>query len=408
MGHVVKTPAGTWRANWRDPAGRQRAKTFPTKREASRFLAEVESTKSRGQYIDPQAGKTRFGDFAARWEAARVVEATTSAATRSALRARLLPYWGTWPLASIDHLAVQEWVNKIAAELAPSSVASLHGKLSAILGAAARARLIAANPCEGIRLPAARKADRDGRTITRDELVSKLLPVVPEFYRALPATAAGAGLRWGECLGLRWSDIDVDAGVLHVRRVVIEVRGRVTVKPYPKTRAGRRTVPMAGFLSDALRIHRKITGGGEQTAVFTGPDGGHLLRGNFRRRIWRPSLVRAGLLGNLAPTDDGQVIATWPTSDSEDAQAEFAAENAAIKHIVANAHGGLRFHDLRHCYATWLVSRNLPVNVVQTVMGHEQATTTLNLYTHASADHYEQIRRALDADDLLTDNQGDE
>src|SRR5690606_13102669 len=170
--------------------------------------------------------------------------------------------------------------------------------------------------------------------------------------------AAGAGLRGGACLGLRGCGIDVEAGVLYVRRVVIEVRGRVTVKPYPKTRAGRRTVPMAGFLSDALRIHRKITGGGEQTAVFTGPDGGHLLRGNFRRRIWRPSLVRAGLLGNLAPTDDGRVIATWPTSDSEDAQAEFATENAAIKHIVASAHGGLRFHDLRHCYATWLVSRN--------------------------------------------------
>src|SRR5690606_23734866 len=103
---------------------------------------------------------------------------------------------------------------------------------------------------------------------------------------------------------------------------------------------------MAALLSDPLRIHLNLVGGSGQTARSVGPAGGHLLRGNFRRRIWRPSLVRAGVLGNLAPTDDGRVIATWPTSDSEDAQAEFATENAAIKHIVASAHGGLRFHDL--------------------------------------------------------------
>jgi hypothetical protein len=56
---------------------------------------------------------------------------------------------------------------------------------------------------------------------------------------------------------------------------------------------------------------------------------------------------------------------------------------------------GCGFHDLRHCYATWLVSRGLPVNAVQHVMGHEQPSTTLNLYTHAPTDYYDTIRRAL-------------
>src|SRR5690606_22203038 len=87
--HPVAAPTLEARAH----SGPSYTTLLDSTREASRFLAEVESTKSRGQYIDPQAGKTRFGDFAARWEAARVVEATTSAATRSALRARLLPYW---------------------------------------------------------------------------------------------------------------------------------------------------------------------------------------------------------------------------------------------------------------------------------------------------------------------------
>jgi hypothetical protein len=53
MGHIVPTQAGGYRANWRDAAGRQRAKTFPTKREAKAYLAEVETAATRGLYVDP-------------------------------------------------------------------------------------------------------------------------------------------------------------------------------------------------------------------------------------------------------------------------------------------------------------------------------------------------------------------
>jgi integrase len=56
-----------------------------------------------------------------------------------------------------------------------------------------------------------------------------------------------------------------------------------------------------------------------------------------------------------------------------------------------------KFHDLRHCYATWLISEGVPVNVVQAVMGHEQASTTLNRYTHVPADTHARVRAALNA-----------
>jgi integrase len=92
MGHVVTTPAGSFRANWRDPAGRQRAKTFPTKKAAKAFLTEVESAKNRGSYVDPGAGRMPFTEHAARWMAGRSIETTTSAASRSRLRARILPH----------------------------------------------------------------------------------------------------------------------------------------------------------------------------------------------------------------------------------------------------------------------------------------------------------------------------
>ncbi|MGH3503668.1 MAG: tyrosine-type recombinase/integrase [Nocardioidaceae bacterium] len=398
MGHIVRTRAGTWRANWRDPTGRQRAKTFSTKRDASRFLAEIETTKVRGQYVDPSGGRVTFGEFARRWERARVVEATTSASTRSKLQSRLLPYWGRWLLAKIDHLAVQEWVNKMASELAPSSVASYHATFSTILSAATRARIIATNPCDGVRLPAQRRSDGASRSVDRAVVVDKLLPAVPKFYRALPATAACAGLRWGECLGLRWSDVDLTEHVLTVRRTLVEVRGAVTVKPYPKSQASQRTVPIAPFLLDALRAHRELTGADEDEPVFTGPDGGVLLRGNFRRRVWRPALVRSGLLGRVVALNNGSFLAFWHRQDGTKGSTELPSERAATEHVVRHAHGGLRFHDLSHCYATWLVSSGLPVNVVQKVMGHEQPSTTLNLYTHAPTDYYGAIRAALGAD----------
>jgi len=88
--------------------------------------------------------------------------------------------------------------------------------------------------------------------------------------------------------------------------------------------------------------------------VFRNERGGPLRRANFRQRVWQPALDRSGL-------------AERPT-----------------------------FHDLRHCYATWLVSDGVPVNV-QAVMGHEQASTTLNRYTHVPADSHARVRAALNA-----------
>ncbi|MET8305637.1 tyrosine-type recombinase/integrase [Micromonospora sp. NPDC005173] len=129
-----------------------------------------------------------------------------------------------------------------------------------------------------------------------------------------------------------------------------------------------------------------------------------MLRSNFRRQVWRPSLVRAGLLGQLAESGPFKFRATWPDRDGVEWSAEFTTEREAVDCLATKAAGGLRFHDLRHCYATWLVSAGVPVNVVQAVMGHEQASTTLNRYTHTPADFHESVRRAFggSADDPLT------
>ncbi|KAB8184696.1 tyrosine-type recombinase/integrase [Microbispora catharanthi] len=73
----------------------------------------------------------------------------------------------------------------------------------------------------------------------------------------------------------------------------------------------------------------------------------------------------------------------------------------AVAHVAKHAAEGLRFHDLRHCYATWLVSDGVPVNDVARLLGHEQMSTTLNRYTHSSRDRYGRAR-AVFADFSLT------
>lgn len=89
MGFVRKTPAGTFRACWRDRAGAQKSKSFRTKREANTFLADVEGALNHGLYVNPHAGRTRFREFAPQWAAARTVEARTSERTESMLRSHL-------------------------------------------------------------------------------------------------------------------------------------------------------------------------------------------------------------------------------------------------------------------------------------------------------------------------------
>ena len=352
MAYVVRTQAGNYRANWRDPSGRQRAKTFATKRAARQFLSEIESSLAAGGlYVDPHAGRTLFGDHARRWMDSRNHEATTKARDESIMRTHVIPQWGDWPLAKIDNIAVQSWVTELGNRRAAATVAEAHRLTSAVLRSAVRNRLIAFNPCEGVRLPHRRKADTDDQVISRAELLTKLLPGVPHRYRAIIGTAAGTGLRWGEAAGLCDDALDLDRARLRVIRTVVEVGGHTAFKPYPKSAAGRRTVPLPRWLVPIIGEHRETYELGVSGLVYSNQVGKPLRRTLFRARVWKPALERSGL----------------PSS--------------------------LRFHDLRHSYATWLVDDGVPVNMVQRVMGHERSSTTLDLYTRRTDDH----NRILDA-----------
>ena len=415
MGHVSKTPAGNFRANWRNLTGKQESKTFTTEREANAYLAEMEVAKSRGTYVSPRAGKTKVGEYAQRWMQARSSQSTTSARDQSLMRTHVLPAWGSVPIGKIDHLAVQAWVKELSKRLAPASVAKCFQLMSGVMRSAIRDRLIALNPCDGVKLPPIRRKDCDDRLVTPEQIIGQLIPQIPQRYRALVGLAAGTGMRWGECVGLRWDAVEwngwnepcrkhttpfcsvcLDDAEVRVRvvRVAVEVAGTVTSRPFPKSKAGRRQVPLAPYAAQLLAAHLKRHKPSATGEVFTNEANGPVRRTLFRSRVWRPALVHAGLLGSVEETA-GKWRASWKDEQGHDWATEYASQREAVAQVVKMAANGLRFHDLRHSYATWLISSGVPVNDVQKVMGHEQASTTLNRYTHGSDQRETRVRKAL-------------
>jgi hypothetical protein len=122
MGFVRKSPVGSYRACWRDPAGRQRSRTFKTKREANAFLAEVEAALNRGLNVAPDAGRLRVSEYAERWLVGRNDEKATAARDASIMRNHVLPAWGLLPLDKIEHSAIQAWVTELGGRLSPATV----------------------------------------------------------------------------------------------------------------------------------------------------------------------------------------------------------------------------------------------------------------------------------------------
>jgi integrase len=104
------------------------------------------------------------------------------------------------------------------------------------------------------------------------------------------------------------------------------------------------------------------------------------------------------MLGDVVQLGAREWEAQWTDADGGRHSEVFKRELAAVNHTSRQQAGGLRFHDLRHSYATWLVDDGVPPNMVQRVMGHERSSTTLDLYTRRTEDST-RILQALDNED---------
>lgn len=164
--------------------------------------------------------------------------------------------------------------------------------------------------------------------------IRTLLAAVPDFWKPLIKIALRTGLRRGEIFGLRWDDVLWKERQV---RVTFQLSGATLVEP--KSHAARRKIDIGPATLDLLRAHMEQCPESELGLVFPNPTGKPTHAGNFQRDIWGP-----------------------------------ARNQACFPH--------LRFHDLRHTFASLLIHNRESVKYVQTVMGHADAQTTLNVYGH--------------------------
>lgn len=350
-----RTRGRGWVARWRDPGGKQRSKSFDRKRDAEVWLTKVEGSKLTGDYVAPVGGKVRFGDRFAVWFTTTVnLRPSTRARDETYARSMILPAFERRSLASIDHDAVQAWVADLTARgYAPATVVKAHQIMSKVMASAVRARLVARNPCDDTELPRIEREEQ--RFLTPDE-VARLADTIDPTARVLVLTAAYSGLRAGELFGLRRSRVDLLRAELDVAEILTDVRGVISFGP-PKTRAGRRRIPIPRLVVDELAQH--VAGLAPGELVFTSAEGGPVRPSNFRRRIWTPGTVAAGLAEPGTRT--------------------------------------LRLHDLRHtAVAFWIAAKADPKEIARRA-GHASVVTVLDRYGHLLPSNSDHVTDALDA-----------
>jgi integrase len=268
---------------------------------------------------------------------------TTIADYRGYLRRHLTPFFGDGPTDCVEAAEVERYLHaKRGAGLSAKTVQNHLNFLHGVFAFSIRRGWTTANPVALVERPRShRSAHRRIRFLQPEELDAVLRAVPADslgaIERPLYLTAAMTGLRQGELLALRWSDVDWTAS--RVRVAESFTRGAFDS---PKSHRGR-SVPMADRLAAELERHfQRSYWRGDQDLVFAHPATGHVLDASKLRKRFRSVLARAG-----APD--------------------------------------LTFHELRHTFGTQMAAAGAPLRAIQEWMGHADASTT-EIYAHYAPD----------------------
>jgi integrase len=347
---IKKRPNDKWRARYRDPDGREHARHFDRKIDAQNWLNEVTTDLVTGRYVDPNAGRVTFEEYAERWLRSQPHRPSTASLYARLLRLHVYPTLGHRALSSIKRSDVQGWVAAFGQTHAPETVRGTYARVRTIFLAAVEDRVLAESPCRRIALPERDDAKVVPLTIPQ---VRALVDAAPEDLRALVMLAAATGLRSGELLGLEVDRLDFLRRQVKVDQQLVYVTGSEPYMGPPKTKASRRTVPVPSFALDEVAAHlqRQGTTGG---LVFRSTSGGPILRTTLNGR-WRRIVKRAEL----------------PETT--------------------------KLHHLRHHYASVLIDGGESVKVVQERLGHASAVETLKTYSHLFPSSDERTRSVVEA-----------
>lgn len=261
----------------------------------------------------------------------------TQKSYRFLLCKHLLPRFRDCRLCDIRRAEIQQYlIDKLKHGFAWETTNHLRNLLSKVFSTAVSWNYLADHPVRGVKMPE-RTLKRPHRFLTMEQ-VRRLIAVSDEPVRTIVLLAAMTGLRIGEILALRWGRINFVTATLRVEETCYE--GHFGT---PKTKASRREVPLSSTVVQSLLAHRlRCADVSSEALVFATREGTPLASDNLRKRDLRPACARAGL-----------PFINW--------------------------------HALRHTHGTLLHELGTPLKVAQAQLGHSHMSTTLEVYTHASA-----------------------
>jgi integrase len=336
---------------------------FGTKRQAESARVDILGRMQRGDYIAPN--KVTVAEFAERWLLARLDQVRTSTweSYRLVLHRQVVPALGGILLRDLSPDTLNVFYATMAGRngrpLAPRTRRYAAMVLRRMLQDAVRWGLLHRNVAD-LADPPRVTSRREMMTWTISELQLFLDQARGDRLYAAFVVLATTGCRRGECLGLRWEEVNLDAGRMSIVRSLVMTTAGMRFEA-PKTNQAR-VVELGAATASALRDHRRqqleerLAGGpayADSGLVFPGRDGSPTRPDNFSRRF--------------------DVL------------------------VAARGLPRIRLHDLRHTYASLALANGEPVKVVSERLGHANVSTTLNFYAHAIPGMHRDTADRLDA-----------
>jgi integrase len=330
-----------------DPATgsrRSRVETFYTRKEAEKTLTKWLSEADTGGVALPT--KLTINDLMRRWlddEMATRVRPTTLEGYRITVESHIIPRLGQVRIQRLGAADVQKWRTDLLRDTSPRTTQHALQRLKQALEWAISVDLLPKNPAAKVRPP---KWTPKERTVWNAEEARRFLAAAEsDTHRALWVLALATGLRRGELLGLRWQDLDLDAGRLMVRQSLVMLKGKSLIQA-PKSKAALRSVLLTPDAVGAMRAH-KIRQAERELASA------HWQQTGF--------VFTTGIGTALSPRNVGRSF-------------EESIARAGVPKV--------RLHDLRHCNASLDLSTGTSVKAVAARLGHSDPSITLRTYAH--------------------------
>lgn len=309
------------------------------------------------------------------------LRAKTLQSYRQIIRLHIVPQLGRIPIQKLAPQHVQQWINDLSQSgwkrkrtkadaaakrpetrgVSPRTAQYARAILRSALGQALRWGIVARNVATMIDPP--RIVKHQITPLQPDQAVRLIEAARAHRLGALVTVALSLGLRQGEALGLKWDAVDLDAGTLDVRAALQRI-GKTWQLVEPKSSRSRRTIALPDVAIVALRAHRVAQ---LEERLAAGED-------------WK---------------DQGFVFSTGAGKPLEPSNL-----TRVFRGLLTAADCPLiRFHDLRHSCATFLLAQGVDARTIMEVLGHSQISLTLNTYSHVLPNLKQDAAKRMD--DLL-------